>query len=92
MPAFFSFLNDEEEPAVKAVLGQFFFVYIHPYIDGTGRMGRFLMNIMLAGGGYPWTVIPIETRNDYMATLEEASIKKNIKPFSIFLAGLIQKE
>jgi len=91
MPAFFSLLKDEKEPAVKAVLGHFFFVYIHPYIDGNGRMGRFLMNVMLAGGGYPWTVIPLETRNDYMATLEEASVKKNIKPFSRFLAELVQK-
>jgi len=91
MPAFFSLLKDEEEPAVKAVLGHFFFVYIHPYIDGNGRMGRFLMNAMLAGGGYPWTVIPLETRNDYMATLEEASVRKNIEPFSGFLSGLVQK-
>ena len=91
MPAFFSLLKDEEEPAVKAVLGHFFFVYIHPYVDGNGRMGRFLMNVMLASGGYPWTVIPLETRNDYMATLEEASVRKNIEPFSMFLAELVQK-
>lgn len=91
MPAFFSLLKGEENPAVKSVLGHFFFVYIHPYIDGNGRMGRFLMNVMLAGGGYPWTVIPLETRNDYMATLEEASVRKNIEPFSRFLAELVQK-
>jgi hypothetical protein len=91
MPAFFSLLKDEEEPAVKAVLGHFFFVYIHPYVDGNGRMGRFLMNVMLASGGYPWTVIPLETRNDYMVALEEASVRKNIEPFSRFLADLVQK-
>jgi Fic family protein len=91
MPAFFSLLKGEENPAVKAVLGHFFFVYIHPYIDGNGRMGRFLMNVMLAGGGYPWTVVPVETRNEYMATLEEASVRKNIEPFSRFLAELVQK-
>ncbi len=91
MPAFFSLLKDEAEPAVKAVLGHFFFVYIHPYVDGNGRMGRFLMNVMLASGGYPWTVIPFETRNDYMAALEEASVRKNIEPFSRFLAELVQK-
>jgi Fic family protein len=91
MPAFFRLLKDEEAPAVKAVLGHFFFVYIHPYVDGNGRMGRFLMNLMLASGGYPWTVIPIETRNDYMTTLEEAGVRKNIEPFSRFLAGLVQK-
>ena len=90
MPAFFLLLEDEEEPAVKAVLGHFLFVYIHPYIDGNGRMGRLLMNVMLASGGYPWTVIPLKTRNDYMAALEEASVRKNIEPFSIFLAELVQ--
>lgn len=91
MPAFFSLLKNEESPAVKAVLGHFFFVYIHPYVDGNGRLGRFLMNVMLAGGGYPWTVIPLATRNDYMATLEEASVRKNIEPFSRFLAELVRK-
>lgn len=90
MPAFFTLLKDEKEPAVRVVLGHFFFVYIHPYIDGNGRMGRFLMNVMLASGGYPWTVIPFETRNDYMAALEDASVRKNIEPFSRFLAELVQ--
>jgi hypothetical protein len=91
MPAFFTLLKDEREAAVRAVLGHFFFVYIHPYVDGNGRMGRFLMNVMLASGGYPWTVIPLETRNDYMAALEEASVRRNIEPFSKFLAELVQK-
>ncbi len=91
MPAFFTLLREEKEPAVRAVLGHFFFVYIHPYIDGNGRMGRFLMNVMLASGGYPWTVIPLETRNEYMNALEEASVKQNIELFSRFLSELVQK-
>jgi hypothetical protein len=91
MPALFSLLQEEEEPAVRAVLGHFFFVYIHPYIDGNGRTGRFLMNVMLASGGYPWTVIPLDTRTEYMTALEEASVQMNIEPFSRFLASLVQK-
>ncbi len=91
MPALFTLMEEEKEPAVRAVLGHFFFVYIHPYIDGNGRMGRFLMNVMLASGGYPWTVIPLETRKDYMAALEKASVKRDIEPFSRFLAELVQK-
>jgi hypothetical protein len=47
------------------------------------------MNLMLAGGGYPWTVIPIEKRNNYMAALESASVEQNIAPFAMFLGRLV---
>ena len=90
MPAFFELLSEETEPAVRAVLGHFVFVYIHPYIDGNGRMGRFLMNVMLASGGYPWTVVPLELRDRYMPALEEASVRQNIAPFADLLAGLVE--
>ena len=89
MPLLFELLAEEEDPAVRIVLGHFVFVYIHPYFDGNGRMGRFLMNVMLAAGGYPWTVIPVERRTDYMESLEAASVDQNIKPFAEFLGGLV---
>jgi Fic family protein len=88
MPAFFELLTAEENAAVRVVLGHFVFVYIHPYMDGNGRMGRFLMNTMLASGGYPWTIVPVTLRNDYMASLQEASVRQNITPFAQFLARL----
>ncbi|HNL92683.1 MAG TPA: Fic family protein, partial [Pseudomonadales bacterium] len=72
--------------AVRAVLGHFAFVYIHPYMDGNGRIARFLMNTMLASGGYPWTVIPVERRGEYMDALEAASVGKNITAFASFIA------
>lgn len=92
MPAFFDLLQNEEEPAVRVVLGHFVFVYIHPYMDGNGRMGRFLMNVMLASGGYPWTVVPLERRDDYMAALEQASVNKNIVPFTQLIGSLVESE
>ncbi len=91
MPALFDLLREEEHPAVRVVLGHFVFVYIHPYMDGNGRMGRFLMNVMMAAGGYPWTVIPLSERNTYMAALERASVEEDIGPFAKFLAGLVRK-
>ena len=91
MPAFFDLLREETDPAVRVVLGHFVFVYIHPYMDGNGRLGRFLMNTMMAPGGYPWTVIPVGERTAYMNALEKASIGEDIGPFADFLAGLVKK-
>ncbi|RRH89569.1 Fic family protein [Mesorhizobium tamadayense] len=88
MPAFFEILEAEEHPGVRLVLGHFIFVYIHPYMDGNGRMGRFLMNVMMAAGGYPWAVIPVQRRAAYMAALEQASVHQDIVPFSRFLGEL----
>ena len=90
MPALFDLLTDEKDPSVRVVLGHFIFVYIHPYMDGNGRMGRFLMNVLLASGGYPWTIIPVEQRKTYMAALEAASVDNDIGPFTNFLATLVK--
>ena len=89
MPVLFELLSTEKEASVRAILGHFVFVFIHPYMDGNGRMGRFLMNVMLASGGYPWTVIPVEQRDDYMKALESASVQGNIEPFAQFLGYLV---
>jgi hypothetical protein len=91
MPAFFELLTQETNPAVRVVLGHFIFVYIHPYMDGNGRIGRFLMNAMLASAGYPWTVIPVDDRKQYMEALERASVDLDIAPFTEFIAGLVKK-
>jgi hypothetical protein len=53
-------------------------------------MGRFLMNLMMASGGYPWTVVPVERRDEYMASLEAASVNQDIVPFTRFIAELTQ--
>jgi len=91
IPAFFDLLREEPEPSVRVVLGHFVFVYIHPYMDGNGRIGRFLMNVMLAAGGYPWTVIPLGKRDDYMNALESGSVEQDIATFSIFLGRLVSE-
>ena len=91
MPVLFELLTEESEASVRAVLGHFIFVYIHPYMDGNGRIGRFLMNVMLASGGYPWTIIPVESRTTYMQALERASVDQDITPFTEFLAFLVKE-
>lgn len=91
MPALFDLLEEEEVPAVRAVLGHWMFGYIHPYPDGNGRMARFLMNVMLASGGYPWTVIRVEDRSEYLRALDAASIDGDIKPFACFIEESVKR-
>ncbi len=92
MPALFELLESEPQACVRAVLGHFVFVFTHPYPDGNGRMGRFLMNAMMASGGYPWTVIELERRSEYMAALDEASSRENIVPFAEFVASSMRRD
>ena len=91
MPELFDLLEHEQEPGVRAVLGHCLLGYIHPYPDGNGRMARFLMNAMLASGGYPWTVIRVEDRDAYLAALDAASIEMNIEPFAGFIAERVRR-
>jgi len=92
MPVFFELMKNEPDARVRAVLGHFFFVYIHPYMDGNGRIARFLMNVMLISGGYNWTIIPVEKRQEYMAALEKANVQEDISDFTLFLASLLKTE
>lgn len=66
---------------MRAVLGHWLFGYVHPYPDGNGRTARVLLNSLLASGGYPWTIIRVEDRNEYLAGLNAASISGNVRPF-----------
>ncbi len=89
MPVLMDLLKNEEEASVRAILGHFFFVYIHPYMDGNGRIARFLMNTQLISGGYNWTVIPVESRDEYMEAIEKASVRGDISDFAQFITSLL---
>ncbi len=92
MPVFFDLLKSETDPVVRIVLGHFIFVFIHPFLDGNGRIARFLMNVMMAAAGHPWTVIRLEQRADYMRALEAASVQGDIRPFALFLSETLASQ
>jgi hypothetical protein len=82
MPMLMELMEQEEDAVVRAILGHFFFVFIHPYIDGNGRTARFIMNVMRITAGYSWRVITINERENYMAALEKASVEGDITDFA----------
>ncbi len=48
------------------------FVFIHPFIDGNGRVARLLMNLILLQSGYSIAIIPPVMRAKYIEALELA--------------------
>ena len=91
MAAVFDLIDGEAEPAVRAVLGHWLVGYVHPFPDGNGRVARFAMNALLAPGGYPWTIIQVDDRDEYLAKLETASVASDVRPFARFVANQMQR-
>lgn len=89
MEALADMMKEEPDALVRAILGHFFFVYIHPYMDGNGRTARLAMNSQLVTSGYPWVVVPLERREQYMKALEKASVDEDISDFVEFVLSLI---
>lgn len=74
------FINSSKEPIVpaRAALTHFTFEKIHPFVDGSGRVGRLLMLLVLSKGGYGMNgVLPFEEeidkkRESYYKALESS--------------------
>ncbi|MDK2902353.1 MAG: hypothetical protein PWQ93_272 [Clostridiales bacterium] len=60
------------------------FVFIHPFIDGNGRVARLLMNTALIQDGYMLAIIPPVLRHEYINLLERAH--DDDQPFMDFIA------
>lgn len=63
------------------------FIFIHPFIDGNGRMARLLMNLSLMRNDYNIAIIPAVTRAEYISALEQAHNDGNV--FVSFIADRV---
>lgn len=68
------------EAVLYAAVAHTWFVYIHPFIDGNGRVARLLMNLILMRYGYPIAIITKEDRLRYYDALE-ISQTADLTPF-----------
>ena len=91
MASFVKIVNNVKNPVVKAVLAHYFFVTIHPYLDGNGRTGRLLMNYFLISAGYSWATIRNEQRGVYFEALAKAQLDDGIVPFGEFILGILKE-
>ena len=77
MNEFFQWLSTQEKllhPVEFAAKAHKEFVFIHPFVDGNGRVARLLMNLCLLRQGYTMAIIPPVLRGDYIALLEKAHV------------------
>jgi hypothetical protein len=68
------------DPVIHAAMVSFGFVFIHPFLDGNGRLHRYLIHETLAAGGFtprglifPVSAAILASKADYMAVLEDFS-------------------
>lgn len=76
-------VSARQEKLVVARHDYLFFGYVHSRPDCNGRMARFLLNVLLASGGYAWTVIRVDDRAEYLNALDHASFESDVLPFRV---------
>lgn len=87
----FRFVNSDKEQFVpiRACLAHYVFEKIHPFLDGNGRVGRLLFQVVLQKGGYGMkNLVGVEEyldkhRSDYYHALEES--EKDVTDYIEFM-------
>ena len=82
-------IRKENHPVVAAALIHKEFEFIHPFVDGNGRVGRLLMNLVLLQSGFVSAVIPTISRRDYIQALEKAHVDDT--DLCIFIARAVKE-
>lgn len=86
--------SSKEHPLIKSCVFHYEFEYIHPFLDGNGRMGRMWNTLLL----YQWKPIfawiPVESiirerQADYYDALGQADSRADAAPFVEFLLQAI---
>lgn len=80
------FDGDEQEPFAE-VLARLHdsFEKVHPFIDGNGRAGRLLLNLLLVRLGYPPVIVFKQQRPAYLSAMQKAD-KGDYGPLGEILA------
>ena len=97
MKSLFQYLNDNDgtiHPLILSSIFHYYFVYIHPFSDGNGRIARFWVSLILTNWNQKFKYIPIEeemyiNQEEYYDSISKCHINGNANAFIEFMLKCI---
>ena len=95
MGSLFNYLQSEEIELIKSCVFHYEMEFIHPFIDGNGRMGRLWQTLILCEKYPVFEYLPFETlisenQENYYSTLSECDKSGNSTKFIEYMFGIIE--
>ena len=84
--------NKKMHPIERAALFHLKFEGIHPFVDGNGRTGRLILNLILMQAGYPSINVKYSDRKRYYEAFDVYYREKNIEAMITILALAIESQ
>lgn len=95
MNSLFEYINNSDMNIILlSSIFHYYFVAIHPFSDGNGRMARFWASLMLKKYNNNFEFIPIEeeiyfNQEEYYTSIEQCHINSNANVFILFMLKII---
>ena len=88
---FYDLAKDKRHPIERAALFHLNFEGIHPFIDGNGRTGRLILNLMLMQCGYPPVNVKFADRKRYYDCFDSYYRESNSAPMVNMVAEYLKE-